>query len=799
MPQLTPDNPEEIDISRSNSKRVLELENPAAEPVAHECKKQRVDKEDPPGAPSHTKKGQNEGAPNENGKKVDPTELASAFALASLANLSPGGESRDVKQKETKDQKEDGVRNAASWDETRSPKADQHPLSPEQRSSESSVGLQETPKALTMEDRNSSEGSRRVTFHPNTKEHSSPSSFRARSAASRRLAVPPHRAAAPHPGNANGMIVSPRPHRYFGAGMPPYMRTPPHVPSYPTMGHMHHGPSPPLPPRHPGYHHLPGAFHHPSPMSPHHHPHNPSPPGAGWYGAPRMGYPPRHLMQPPLMHPSADHHHPQQQQQQQQGPQGGQSRTNQWICDFCNIASFETYEAACIHEESCKLRVLSMSSSQESPSLTMSRSRSMEDDGSMADVYNAMPPVDVKSQEWHTGKTRLATEESDREVLSELNCYIRKYCVEAFSATADDVASHAKTGHISLNQVGVRCCFCARDCNAGKAEGEDGNKKDAPKAKPAATSFPNSIMGLFDAVKRWQRLHLEHCDKVPEDVHGHLSTLANNNFWHPATRQYWADSARALGLVDTNEGIRFGKDPSTVHKEVERIPRVPSGEEIQDHPHYSPMMQHPAHAMRHLHNVIRAAASLEGMAAPSSPRAPAPQFADPAIQQQHVSSLGGYIVYPEDMEMIPPYVYFLMRQVEPCLFTEADRFVARSKGPVGYPGFQCRHCNGHAGLGKYFPVSSKSLSTNSTSQNIHAHLLKCRKCPDVTKDRLVQLKIEKSRAPRLEPGWRKVFFDKVWTRLHDPTAATAPAAAATPEESAGSIAAAVPEERKEAV
>ena len=138
-------------------------------------------------------------------------------------------------------------------------------------------------------------------------------------------------------------------------------------------------------------------------------------------------------------------------------------------------------------------------------------------------------------------------------------------------------------------------------------------------------------------------------------------------------------------------------------------------------------------------------------------------------QEIHLHSLGGYIVYPNDLAMIPSYVHFLMRQVEPCLFTEADRFVARSKGPVGYPGFQCRHCHGHAGLGKYFPVSSKSLSTNSTSQNIHAHMLKCRKCPDTVKDRLVQLKIEKSRAARLEPGWRKIFFDKVWKRLHRET------------------------------
>ena len=63
-------------------------------------------------------------------------------------------------------------------------------------------------------------------------------------------------------------------------------------------------------------------------------------------------------------------------------------------------------------------------------------------------------------------------------------------------------------------------------------------------------------------------------------------------------------------------------------------------------------------------------------------------------------------------------------------------------------------------------MASKSLLTNSTNQNIHAHLLKCRKCPTTIKEQLDQLKLEKSRAAWLEPGWRKVFFDKVWQRLH---------------------------------
>ena len=169
--------------------------------------------------------------------------------------------------------------------------------------------------------------------------------------------------------------------------------------------------------------------------------------------------------------------------------------------------------------------------------------------------------------------------------------------------------------------------------------------------------------------------------------------------------------------------------------------------------------------MDHLHAAVVAGASPAARLTLSSTAHSSPRSQQPRLHQTPFPP-GAHIVHSEDMEMIPPYVYFLMRQVEPCLFTEADRFVARSKGPVGYPGFQCRHCNGHAGLGKYFPVSSKSLSTNSTSQNIHAHLLKCLKCPEVFKDHLVQLKIEKSRQPRLEPGWRKVFFDKVWSRLH---------------------------------
>jgi hypothetical protein len=318
-----------------------------------------------------------------------------------------------------------------------------------------------------------------------------------------------------------------------------------------------------------------------------------------------------------------------------------------------------------------------------------------------------------QEQSWFQGSTSLSLPDSDAEWLSELNCFIRATCLEAFSATEEDVARTSKRGRIALHQVGIRCRFCTH--------------RPLKERAVAAVSFPTSVAGIYESIKRWQRVHLALCGDAPQQVKSNLAQLASTNVWIPTTRQYWADSAKALGMVDTEDGIRFASNP-----------RGP-----------------PDTSMIGPSQVSETAASGE---------------LDEASVEEYKEgtklSDKDHLVYAEDTSMVPPYVYFLMRQVETCHFTEADRFVARSKGPVGYPGFECRHCAGHAGLGKYFPVTSKSLSTNSTSQNIHAHLLKCRKCPIYTKEKLAKLKDEKGRTPRLEPGWRKIFFDKVWFRLH---------------------------------
>lgn len=407
-----------------------------------------------------------------------------------------------------------------------------------------------------------------------------------------------------------------------------------------------------------------------------------------------------------------------------------------WVCDYCNVAAFPTYEEACAHEEQCRARLASIERHHRSfPPVSVQAGHvtrlppylihGATQLTARLPPYNRLPvpsqSVDRETAKWGRGCASLALPESDADWLSGLNCFIRKHCVEAFSATTEDINTPSKRGQITLHQVGIRCRFCKHRSTDDK--------------EAAAVSYPVSMAGIYESVKRWQRVHLEVCKDVPESIRQNLDELSTENSWIPTTKQYWIDSAKLLGMIDTAGGIRFASDPHLLQQRQQGL--VMLGGETR-------MGQDDG--TRDWREDTATDTDIGKSASPAGE--------------------GEYIVFPEDTSMVPSYVYFLIRQVESCRFTEADRFVARSKGPVGYPGFQCRHCHGNAGLGKYFPVTSKSLATNSTSQNIHAHLLKCRKCPSHIKEQLLALKDEKTKSPRLEPGWRKVFFDKIWSRLH---------------------------------
>jgi hypothetical protein len=240
----------------------------------------------------------------------------------------------------------------------------------------------------------------------------------------------------------------------------------------------------------------------------------------------------------------------------------------------------------------------------------------------------------------------------------------------------------------------------------------------------SGVSYPVSSSGIHESVKRWFKIHRPVCNFIPEDVKTKIFQLEKTSSIS-TRRRYWIDSAKALGIEDTAGGLRFTRD-------------------VQDP-----------------NNTKIAAKMLESHHTPA--------LSVKKGEQESVSlqrkTCGGYIVSPEDAEVITPYLYTLLRQVERCQFTETDRYIARSKCNIGFNGFQCRHCCGHNGMGKYFPLSPKALCTNSTSQNIFSHLQKCSECPDEIKEELKKKRIENQQSKR-SSGWRQIFFDDLWRRLH---------------------------------
>jgi hypothetical protein len=130
---------------------------------------------------------------------------------------------------------------------------------------------------------------------------------------------------------------------------------------------------------------------------------------------------------------------------------------------------------------------------------------------------------------------------------------------------------------------------------------------------------------------------------------------------------------------------------------------------------------------------------------------------------------GERLVLEEDRLLLTDYFFFLMKQLQLCRFSESDRKTRggkREKIKLGYGGLQCVHCADIQNSRKFFWSNVDRLA-NSFAE-IPGHVLKCRRCPQQTKDALLQLKqFHPEQMARLPRGSQKVFFRRMWRRLHD--------------------------------
>jgi len=130
------------------------------------------------------------------------------------------------------------------------------------------------------------------------------------------------------------------------------------------------------------------------------------------------------------------------------------------------------------------------------------------------------------------------------------------------------------------------------------------------------------------------------------------------------------------------------------------------------------------------------------------------------------------LVFMKDRDLVPDALFLAMAQMRPCKLKQGDRVGCYKNRELGYVGMCCKHCGGEPGFGRFFPNSVRSLAQTTTSQTILKHIgYKCRFCP--LQIRQIVLELQRQQAAkegiasgRPRYGSRKIFFQRMWARLH---------------------------------
>jgi len=187
---------------------------------------------------------------------------------------------------------------------------------------------------------------------------------------------------------------------------------------------------------------------------------------------------------------------------------------------------------------------------------------SSENSVAESSLESSRVPVNIKSTSnddaWYPGCISLSLPEDD-DVLSPLHCFMRRYCVEAFTATPQDVATprYGKSHGVKVvaGQVGIRCLYCK--C------------RPIGKRPERAVCYPSSLKNIYHSIETWQRRHSLVCSDIPTWVRkSMLELMESSKSRAGGRRQYWEDSAIRIGMVDTPFGVRFNRAPGDLKEPV---------------------------------------------------------------------------------------------------------------------------------------------------------------------------------------------------------------------------------------
>lgn len=296
--------------------------------------------------------------------------------------------------------------------------------------------------------------------------------------------------------------------------------------------------------------------------------------------------------------------------------------------------------------------------------------------------------------------------DEDPNWLSEFLCFVRSDLLEVFRAGEEDVRSRNSSKKVVCGQVGIRCRYCAHLPSSRRAT--------------RSSSYPFTISRIYQSLTMMIRDHFGACEQVPPSVKERFFKLkGKTSQGATGSNTYWEESAKKLGLVDSEQGIWLSSTTTKPHSSDCAGDDGPPQEDK------------------------------SGNANPTT-----------------------LLVLEEDRRLISTYLFALINNVQLIHMDDSERIGNRKNLQSGLPGIGCRHCcqNGRKGLCRLFPSRRRTLPAKI--HDMYDHIRRCTLCPSEMRQELVRLKNGSdmggsNSTQRMLSGERE-FFDKVWVRMgHD--------------------------------
>lgn len=156
------------------------------------------------------------------------------------------------------------------------------------------------------------------------------------------------------------------------------------------------------------------------------------------------------------------------------------------------------------------------------------------------------PSAAAASTEHHQGRTLPMSLDSDKNSVTEYQCFLREQ-ISFFEATLADVEASAQGRNkpIKMHQVGIQCRYCGNFPPAFRSRG--------------ASYFPAKRHGIYQAAQNMAVNHFhESCGHIPGGIRSKLLVLKEKKpIVAGGGKRYWASAAEVQGIGEDEDGLVF--------------------------------------------------------------------------------------------------------------------------------------------------------------------------------------------------------------------------------------------------